>query len=143
MYVARRRGGRRDEAELRGLDERAEGANKPEMRKKLGPLELVESASRGVKRRNEAPLERMSSVGAYDEPRMKGVPRMLNLGVPILHEGIATSNNGGCCRSISSTVLGRCSSPGWVMTTLNAPGSDSRAMLVSGSVESDKARRWR
>lgn len=70
---------------------------------------------------------------------------MLNLGVPIFHEGIATSNNGGRPVSIVSTVLGLCSSPGFVMTILNPPGSDSRATLVSGIVESDMARRclWR
>lgn len=71
---------------------------------------------------------------------MNGVPLVLNLGEPILHDGMATSSNGGRLGSIASTVLGL-SSAGFVITTLNPPGSDSRAMLVSGSVESDMARR--
>lgn len=102
---------------------------------------LVVVMVRGVRPRNETVLERTSSVGAYDEPLINGVPRILNLGVPILHEGMATSSNGALFMSRSSVVLGLCSSPGCVMTILKPPGSDSRAMLVSGTVESDTARR--
>jgi hypothetical protein len=50
------------------------------------------------------------------------------------------SRRGGRARSMSSTVRGRCSSPGCVITILNPPTSDSRAILVSGTVESDIAR---
>jgi hypothetical protein len=102
MYVARNLGGVRAEAGW----ESAIGDRKPEMRKKLGFRELLGVPSWGVRRRKEVLLERISSVGAYDEPLMNGVPRMLNLGVPILYDGIATSSNGGRSKSISSTVLG-------------------------------------
>jgi hypothetical protein len=37
-------------------------------------------------------LWRNSSVGAYDEPRMKGVPLTLKRGVPSFQEGISTAN---------------------------------------------------
>jgi hypothetical protein len=111
--------------------------------KGLGFLEPWGVVPWGVQYRSEALLERGSSVGAYEEPRMNGVPRTLNRGVPIFHEGIAISNNGDLPMSPSSTVLGLRSSPGCVITILNPPGSDSRATLVSGSVESDMARRCR
>lgn len=73
---------------------------------------------------------------------MIGVPLVENRGVPSFHEGIAMSRSGWCLGSMSSSVFGLCSSPGWVMTILKLPGSDSRAMNESGIVESDKARRW-
>lgn len=43
---------------------------------------------------------------------------------------------------MSSSVLGRCSSPGFVMTILKPPASDSLATLDSCTVESERARRW-
>lgn len=112
----------------------------PEVRKKLGRFEAREAPSSGDWRKKDAVLERTSSVGAYEEPRIKGVPRTLNRGVPILQDGMVTSRTGGRSLSISM-VFGRWSSPGWVMTTLKPPGSDSRATLESGMVESDIARR--
>lgn len=72
---------------------------------------------------------------------MKGVPRTENRGVPNFHEGIDISRYGESLDSISSTVFGLCSSPGWVTTILKVPGSDSRAAVDPWMVESDKARR--
>ncbi len=77
--------------------------------------------------------------GAPDDGGAERVKR----GVPSFHDGMATSSSGAAAGWLrSSRVLGRMSSPGWVMTILKPPGSDSRAMLVSGMVESDMARRW-
>lgn len=40
--------------------------------------------------KTDALLDRNSSVGAYDEPRIKAVPRIVNCGVPSFQEGIVT-----------------------------------------------------
>lgn len=75
---------------------------------------------------------------------MNGVPRTLNRGVPIFHEGMLMSSSKAVCRpSRSSTVFDLRIPPGCVMTILNPPGSVSLAMLEAGLVdlvESDKAR---
>src|SRR6187551_1262917 len=100
----------------------------------------VREARRDPRSSIETLLER-SSVGAYDDPRIKGVPSVLNLGVPILQDGIAISSSGGFFKPPFSVVRGLGSSPGCVMTILKPPGSDSRATLVPGRVESEWARR--
>lgn len=60
----------------------------------------------------EAPLDLKSSVGAYEEPRIRGVPCMVNLGVPMRHDGILMFKTGVVKASKSSIVLGRWLSPG-------------------------------
>lgn len=72
---------------------------------------------------------------------MKGVPLADHRGVPSFPEGMRISRSGAFLLSISSTVFGRRSSPGLVMTILKPPASDSLATLDSRMVESDTARR--
>lgn len=62
--------------------------------------------------------------------------------MPSFPEGMGISIRGTCLLSTSSSVFGRCSSPGLVMTILKPPASDSLAMLdPPRMVESDRARR--
>ena len=76
----------------------------------------------------------MSSVVVYDEPRRKAVPRVLNLGVPSLYEGMGTSSVG--MPTNSSAGLGPV--PGLSITTLNAPTSESSTgNCCSSAVDSD------
>lgn len=72
---------------------------------------------------------------------MNGVPRVDHRGVPSFQDGIKISRRGGSLGSISSSVFGRCSSPGLVITILKPPTSDSLATLDSWMVESERARR--
>src|SRR5258706_15621055 len=86
----------------------------------------------------ETGLERISSVGAYDEPRRKGVPRILNLGVPNLYDGIGISRN-GTPEGDSSADLGRVAVPGLSMMTLKAPISECcMAPCWSSRVENER-----
>jgi hypothetical protein len=88
----------------------------------------------------EKTLDRMSSVFVYEEPRKNAVPRMLNLGVPSLYEGIGTSKVG--IPTNGSGSLGPL--PGLSITTLNAPASESRTgACCSSMVEYEWARLWR
>jgi len=106
--------------------------------KRLGIVK-VGSPSRAL--RKEGWLDETSSVGAYEDPRITGVPFRENRGEPILQEGIATSRIGGPAVSISSIVLGLGSSAGFEITTLKAPSPISLTTLVSRTVESERARR--
>jgi hypothetical protein len=110
----------------------------------LGCREIAEPIL-GVKfpaeRFRKETLERNSSVGAYEEPRINGVPRTLKRGVPNFHDGIEMSNSGDRAGSRSSKVFAfGGSTVGCVITILKAPASDS---LDSCIVESDAALRWR
>jgi hypothetical protein len=96
---------------------------------KLGSLELSLP---------EKTLERISSVVVMD-PRRKAVPRVLNLGVPSLYEGIGTSRVG--MPSKLSRDLGPV--PGLSITTLNAPTSESRTGRCCSSMVEYECARWR
>lgn len=94
--------------------------------------------------RNEAWLDVMSSVGAYEEPRMSGVPLSVNLGVPSFHDGMETWRKGSFPDRRSSAVCDFASFCGFDITTLKAPASVSSSPgVTSRMVESDTARRCR
>lgn len=94
--------------------------------------------------RNEAWLDAMSSVGAYEEPRISGVPLRVNLGVPSFHEGMETWRKGPFPDRRSSAVCDFASFCGFDITTLKAPASVSSSPgVTSWTVESDTARRCR
>lgn len=70
-------------------------------------------------------------MGAYEDPRIIGVPLPVNRGTPMRHEGIVMSRRGSEVESKSSIVRGRYSSKGFEMTILKAPGSESFAADTS------------
>lgn len=71
---------------------------------------------------------------------MMGVPLTVNRGVPRRHEGMLMSRSREESVSRSSIVRGRNSSPGFDMTILKAPGSESLETVASWIVLSERAR---